>query len=524
VITLRSYLGGRWVAGQGTLLTLVNPATEEPLAQAGSGGVDLDAALDFARRHGGPALRSLSFAERGGLLRGACDVLTAHREELLDLAVANGGNTRSDAKFDVDGATFTLAAYADIGKGLGEARVLVDGEGVTLGRSPRFHGQHLLVPRRGVAVHINAFNFPAWGFAEKMAVALLAGMPVLFKPATSSAVVAHRMMEILAEKALLPEGALSLLVGGVGDLLQHLGPQDVVAFTGSSDTGVKIRSLESVMRNSVRVNVEADSLNAAVLGPDVEPGSETYELFVKDVVRDMTQKAGQKCTAIRRVLVPTGHADRVRDDLIDRLQAITVGNPAQDGVRMGPLATADQRRDVRAGIDLLARDGRLVFGSAEPKPVGVPEGKGFFVGPVLLEVEPGADAPSVHSHEVFGPAATVIPYPGQPGEAGELVARGRGGLVSSVYSEDTGFITDLVLELAPYHGRIFLGSARIAEMSPGPGTVLPHLVHGGPGRAGGGEELGGRRGLAFYMQRVALEGSRPVIEKIAGIRETKVDG
>ena len=519
MIALRSFLGGRWVAGQGALHTLVNPATEEPLAQAGSGGIDLGAALEFARRRGGPALRELTFAQRGALLKAACDLLTAHREELLDLAVANGGNTRSDAKFDVDGATFTLAAYADIGKALGEARVLVDGEGVTLGRSPRFHGQHLMVPRRGVAVHINAFNFPAWGTAEKAAVALLAGMPVLFKPATSSALVAHRMMELLAEKAMLPEGALSLLVGSVGDLLHHLEPQDVVAFTGSSDTGAKIRSLESVIRNSVRVNVEADSLNAAVLGVDVEPGSETYELYLKDVVRDMTQKAGQKCTAIRRVLVPAARAERLRDDLIERLRAVTVGNPAHDGVRMGPVATADQQRDVRAGIDLLARDGRLVFGTAESKPVGVPEGKGFFVSPALVELEAGADGVHVHSHEVFGPAATVIPYAGGPTEAAELVSRGRGGLVSSVYSEDQAFVTEVVLELAPYHGRIFLGSAKIAEMSPGPGTVLPQLVHGGPGRAGGGEELGGRRGLAFYMQRVALEGSRPVIEKVAGIKD-----
>jgi oxepin-CoA hydrolase/3-oxo-5,6-dehydrosuberyl-CoA semialdehyde dehydrogenase len=346
-------------------------------------------------------------------------------------------------------------------------------------------------------------------------------MPVLFKPATSSALVAHRMMEILVEKALLPPGALSLLVGGVGDLLRHLGPQDVVAFTGSGETGVKIRSLDSVLRHSVRVNVEADSLNAAVLGPDVEPGSETYELFLKDVLRDMTQKAGQKCTAIRRVLAPVAQAERVRDDLIDRLQAVTVGNPSHDGVRMGPVATADQRQDVRAGIDLLARDGRLVFGAGDVKPVGVPEGKGFFVGPVLLELEAGAEGPHVHSHEVFGPVATVVPYSGQATEAGELVGRGRGGLVSSVYSEDTAFLGEVVQELAPHHGRLFLGSAKIAEMSPGPGTVLPHLVHGGPGRAGGGEELGGRRGLAFYMQRVALEGSRPVIEKLVGMKDHK---
>jgi len=246
----------------------------------------------------------------------------------------------------------------------------------------------------------------------------------------------------------------------------------------------------------------------------VEAGSETYELFLKDVLRDMTQKAGQKCTAIRRVLAPAAVADRVRDDLADRLSAIVVGNPAHEGVRMGPVATAQQHRDVREGIDLLARDGRLVFGMTDLKPVGVADGKGFFVGPVLIEVEPGAAAPNVHGHEVFGPASTIVPYDGTASDAAALVSRGNGGLVSSVYSDDTDFTGDVVLGLAPFHGRVFLGSAKIAEMSPGPGTVLPHLVHGGPGRAGGGEELGGLRGLAFYMQRTALEGSRPVIEKI----------
>jgi oxepin-CoA hydrolase/3-oxo-5,6-dehydrosuberyl-CoA semialdehyde dehydrogenase len=517
MITLKSYVGGRWVEGTGQLETLVNPATEEPLARAGSVGIDRAAALDYARRTGGPALRALTFAERGAALRAACDAIQAAREELIELAVRNGGNTRGDAKFDVDGATFTLSAYAEIGQQLGGRRVLVDGDGVQLGRTPRFHGQHLQVARHGVAIHVNAFNFPAWGLAEKAACALLAGLPVLTKPATSSSMVAQRIVEILVEKQVLPEGALSLLLGGAGDLLQHVGPQDVVAFTGSSDTGALIRALPSVIRNSVRVNVEADSLNAAVLGPDVEPGSETYEFYVKDVLRDMTQKAGQKCTAIRRVLVPEGVAERVRDDLAERLARVVVGNPAHDNVRMGPVATAQQQRDVREGIDQLARDGRLVFGDAGLRPLGAEPGRGFFVSPVLIEVEPGAPAVSVHSREVFGPVATLVPYSGRADDAAEIVARGAGGLVSSVYSEDAAFTADLVMGLAPYHGRLFLGSAKIAEQSPGPGTVLPHLVHGGPGRAGGGEELGGLRGLAFYMQRVALEGSRPVIEKIAGI-------
>jgi oxepin-CoA hydrolase/3-oxo-5,6-dehydrosuberyl-CoA semialdehyde dehydrogenase len=519
VRTLPSRLAGRWVEGTAdSLQVLVNPATEEPLARAGSGGADLEAALDHARRVGGPALRGLSFAERGALLKAMSDALVAHRDELLDLAMANGGNTRSDAKFDVDGATYTLATYAELGRALGAARFLVDGDGVSLARNPRFHGQHLAVPRHGVAVHINAFNFPAWGLAEKAAAALLAGVPVLTKPASSSAVVAHRIVEILVERTVLPEGALSLLVGGVGDLLAHLGGQDMVAFTGSGETGARIRSLPNVVRDAVRVNVEADSLNAAVLGPDVSPDGETWDFYLKDVLRDMTQKAGQKCTAIRRVLVPARAADRLRDDLADRLRAIVIGNPAQEGVRMGPLATAAQRQDVREGVDLLARDGRLVYGQAEVEAVGVPPGKGFFVSPVLLEVEPGAAAPSVHSREVFGPVATIVPYSGAAAEAAEIVARGNGGLVSSVYSEDPAFTAEVVLGLAPYHGRVFIGSAKIAEASPGPGTVLPQLVHGGPGRAGGGEELGGVRALWFYLQRVALEGPRPVIERIAGLK------
>jgi 3,4-dehydroadipyl-CoA semialdehyde dehydrogenase len=513
MLTLRSYVCGRWFEGQGDLDTLFNPATEEPLAQAGSGGLDRRAALDFARSVGGPALRTLSFAERGARLRAMSDAIQARREELIDLAVANGGNTRGDAKFDIDGATFTLSAYAEIGRALGEARVLPDGEGVTLGRSPRFHGQHVRVPRRGVAIQVNAFNFPAWGFAEKAAAALLAGMPVVSKPATSSALVAHRIVELLLEGAVLPEGALSLIVGGAGDLLAHAGAQDVVAFTGSSVTGRGIRGLDNVIASSVRVNVEADSLNAAVLGPDVEPGSETFDLYVKDVLRDMTQKAGQKCTAIRRIVVPAAAAERVRDELVDRLASVVVGNPAHEGVRMGPLATAQQQQDVLDGIGQLARDGRLVFGSSDLVPVGVPEGKGYFVSPVLIEVEPGAEASSVHTREVFGPVATLVPYSGAA-EAVEIVGRGDGGLVCSVYSEDAAFTTEVVLGVAPYHGRIFLGSAKIAELSPGPGTVLPQLVHGGPGRAGGGEELGGLRGLDLYTQRVALQGSKPFVERL----------
>ncbi|HWI97367.1 MAG TPA: 3,4-dehydroadipyl-CoA semialdehyde dehydrogenase [Burkholderiales bacterium] len=516
--TLRSYLGDRWVEGSGVPQALVNPATEEPLAQVASEGLDVAAALEHARKKGGPALRALSFAERGNLLKEAAKTIQAHRDELLELEIANGGNTRSDAKFDVDGAVATLHAYADIGETLGGAKFLIDGEGLQLGRSPRFHGQHVRVPRHGVAVQINAFNFPAWGFAEKAAPALLAGMPVFFKPATSSAMAAHRVMEILVEKSVLPEGTLSLLVGGQRELPALLGAQDVLAFTGSGDTGARVRALRNVLIESVRVNVEADSLNAAVLGPDAGPGGDMYETFLKDVLRDMTQKAGQKCTAIRRVLVPAEHAGTVRDDLVEGLKSVRVGNPALEETRMGPVATAAQLADVREGVARLCAEGKAAFGSAAPL-----DGKGYFISPVLMEFVQDAAATAVHAREVFGPVASLLPYSGKASAAAAIVARGNGCLVSSVYSEDSAFLEDIVAAIAPYHGRLFLGHPKI-EMSPGPGTVLPQLVHGGPGRAGGGEELGGERGLAFYMQHVALEGSRPVIQKLIGLRPAAAQG
>ncbi len=462
---LPSYLGNKWVEGSGPRQTLVNPATEEPLAQASSDGLDLAAALDHARRKGGPALRALSFAERGILLKEMAKAIQAQRDELLDLAVANGGNTRSDAKFDVDGAIFTLQTYSEIGSSLGAAKLLVDGEGVQLGRSPRFHGQHISVPRHGVAVQINAFNFPAWGLAEKAASALLAGMPVLSKPATSSAMVAHRVMEILVEKKVLPEGTLSLLVGAPRDLPALLGAQDVLAFTGSGDTGVRIRALPNVIGESVRVNVEADSLNAAVLGPDAAPGGDMYETFLKDVLRDMTQKAGQKCTAIRRALVPEAHAATVRDDLAEGLKAVRVGNPSLEEVRMGPLASGSQLADVRQGVAGLAAEGKPVFGSAAPL-----AGKGFFISPVLMEFAKDALAAVVHAREVFGPVASLLPYSGKGADAAAIVARGNGGLVSSVYSEDAAFLEEVVSGIAPYHGRIGAGNGAAPARARRPGA------------------------------------------------------
>ncbi len=518
MIELASYVCGAWKAGKGKGATLVNPATEEAIATASTEGVDFGAALSFARDLGGPALRALTFRQRGELLRAMSRAIHGKRDELLAMATQNGGNTRSDAKFDVDGAIGTLAAYADLGAELGDTAILLDGDGIQLGRSPRLFGQHAYVPRHGVAVHINAFNFPAWGLGEKAACALLAGMPIIAKPATSTALVTWRMVQILVEEKVLPEGVLSLLCGSSGDLLDRLGGQDVLAFTGSSVTAGMVRAGKSFTHASAHVNVEADSLNAAVLGPDVDEGSEVLNLFVGDVARDITQKTGQKCTAIRRVYVQAAKVDGVLELLKERLASVKVGDPSREDVGMGPVATKQQLDDVRAGIARLQASAKLVFGGATPVDALGVGSKGFFVAPTLLHAATPAEGDAVHQHEVFGPVATVVSYDGTTAEATKMVAWGGGGLVSSVYSDDKDFVRETVLGIAPLHGRVTIGSSKIASQALAPGMVLPQLLHGGPGRAGGGEELGARRGMSLYMQRVALQGDRALVETIAGRR------
>jgi oxepin-CoA hydrolase/3-oxo-5,6-dehydrosuberyl-CoA semialdehyde dehydrogenase len=510
---LESYVGGRWVAGTGKTAELHDPTTGEAIARCGTGGIDMKAVLAYARETGGPALRAMTFAQRGAMLMAASKAIFAHRDALLELGIKNGGNTRKDAKFDVDGATGTLAAYAEWGKALGDVHVMLDGDGVQLGRTPRLWGRHVWLPRRGVAVHVNAFNFPAWGLAEKAALAWLAGMPVVTKPATATALVAERVVRILVDAKVLPDGALSLLCGSVGDLLDQLDCQDALGFTGSADTAYLLRSKEALLRRGVSVNVEADSLNAAVLAPDVEPGSETWNLFLRDVVTDMTQKAGQKCTAIRRILVPAARLDDARAALVERLQAVRVGDPASDAVGMGPLATASQLRDAKSGVARLLPECDVVFGSPDAAPAGAPA-QGYFLGPILLQAKDAARATAVHEVEVFGPVSTILPYDGRVETAAALVRKGDGSLVASVFGDDRDFVRALILEIGPWHGRLYLGSEQMAGQSPGPGTVLPGTVHGGPGRAGGGEELGQYRGLRLYQQRVALEGDRAQIDKM----------
>jgi oxepin-CoA hydrolase/3-oxo-5,6-dehydrosuberyl-CoA semialdehyde dehydrogenase len=516
--TLKSYVGGQFVTGKGKQAPLYNPTTGEQVAETSTEGIDFGAALAHSR-DAGKKLRAMSFAERGEVLRGMSKAIHAAREELIEIGVKNAGNTRGDAKFDIDGASGTLMAYADLGTQLGEGTFLVDGDPISMGRSSRLAGQHVHVPREGVAIHINAFNFPAWGLAEKIACAFLAGVPVIGKPATATAWMTARLVERVIEAKVVPEGALSLLCGSTGDLLSRLGPQDILAFTGSSDTGVRLKTTPNIVSLATRVNIEADSLNAAVLGPDVERGSETYQLFVADVARDVTQKAGQKCTAIRRVIVPSAILDAVKEDLAERITSAKIGDPSRDGMQVGPVATADQLRDVRAGIEKLLASERVklvVGGTARPKALeGIDSDKGFFVAPTLLVAEDARAAAIVHQHEVFGPSTTLMPYDGTAHDAAEIVKLGQGVLVSSVYTDDKAFAKDAVLGIAAWAGRVFIGSAKVAGVSLGPGTVLPHFIHGGPGRAGGGEELGGLRGVQGYMQRIAMQGFGPLVESIA---------
>ena len=511
MITLKSYAAGEWKDGTGRPRVLRHAVTGEEIAQLGSGGIDFAAMLAYGRDQGGPALRQMTFPERAAILKKISGVLNEHRDELNQIA-ASYGATAKDAALDVDGGIGTLAYYASLGaKKLPDATFLVDGDAARLSKDGNFVGRHIYVPLQGVAVQINAYNFPSWGMLEKLAPALLAGMPSIVKPASPSAWLAFRIVELLIESKVAPEGALQLICGSVGDLLDHMTCQDLVSFTGSAWTGKKIRSHDNIVANAIRVNIEADSLNCVILGPDVEPGSDTFEFFRKEVLREMTVKAGQKCTAIRRVLVPAERADAVVDALKESLAKIQIGDPAVEGVRMGPLVDEDAVRAAREGIATLSGEAEIVYG--DPSRSDFEPKSGAFMEPVLLLCRQGANAKAIHEVEVFGPAATVVGYNGVD-EAIDIARKGGGSLVGSIFTEDEDFAAKTTFGLAPYHGRLMVMNAKAAPESTGHGVVMPHLVHGGPGRAGGGEELGGVRSLYHYMQRIALQGDPERLEKM----------
>ena len=512
--TVRSYVYGTWHEATNGFADLLDPSTETPVARVSSDGVDFEKVLSHARDNGGPALRAMTFGERAAMLKGLSKAVRERRDELLDLSKVNGGATLHDGAFDVDGAGGTLAYYASIGKGLGDRRALPDGDGAQLGKTEAFWVHHVKVPRQGVVLAVNAFNFPAWGLAEKAACAWLAGVPVIAKPATATAWVAEKLVEILLDTGLLPDGALQFVAGSAGDLVERLGSQDMLAFTGSADTALKLRGNTSLLAASTRVNVEADSLNAAVLAPGVTQDDELFATFVKDVAREMTQKTGQKCTAVRRIFVPAAVLDAVQHDLIVRLRKIKPGDPRHEDTRMGPVANADQLADALRGIEELEADGAvIVHGSGERSDgLGAPEGKGYFLKPTLLRHDDPKNADIIHRREVFAPVATLMPYTGKAEQASELVARGGGTLVTSLYGNDAQWLSEVLAGVAPHTGRVYVASNDSAGF--GSGAVLPQGNHGGPGRAGGGAELGGLAGLDPYLQRIAVQGDRALIEPL----------
>ena len=513
-LQLKSYVAGKWHEGSRDGALLRDATTGAVIAQASTRGIDFGGALDYARRVGGPALRQMTFHERAAILKSLAKHLSERKDEFYALSYATGA-TKNDSWIDIDGGISTLFVFASKGtRELPNSRVYVDGALEGLSKSGTFVGQHICTPREGAAVHINAFNFPVWGMLEKLAPTLLAGVPAIVKPATTTSYLTELVFTRIAESGLLPEGAVQLLCGSTGDLFDHLRSQDAVAFTGSASTARALRTHPAVIGHSVRFTAETDSLNASILGPDAVAGTPEFDLFVREVVREMTVKAGQKCTAIRRAIVPAVTADAVAEALRAALGRIVVGDPRRDDVKMGPVASLVQRREVRDQVARLEREAQIVHGGAQQF-AGADAEKGAFIAPTLLLCADPDAATAVHEVEAFGPVCTLVPYRDTE-HAIALARRGGGSLVSSVFTSDDQVAARLVLGLAPYHGRILVVNRTCAAESTGHGSPLPHLVHGGPGRAGGGEEMGGIRGVMHYLQRTALQGSPDTIAAVTG--------
>ena len=513
---LQSFLAGRWQTGRGRATQLHDASTGEVIAEASTEGLDFRSVLDHARNVGGPALRAMTFHERASMLRALGKRLMDFKDEFYELSYRTGA-TKSDSWIDIDGGIGTMLVFASKGsRELPNSRIYLDGNVEQLSKGGTFLGQHICVPLEGAAVHINAFNFPVWGMLEKLAPAFLAGMPSIVKPATATSYLTELVVRRIAGTGLLPPGALQLVCGGVGDLFDHLGCQDVVSFTGSAATAARLRTHPVVVRNSVRFVAETDSLNSSILGPDAGPGSPEFELFIREVVREMTVKAGQKCTAIRKALVPRAMTGDVVAALQAALAQTVVGDPRVEGVRMGPLASLAQRAEVVARVAELRRESELVAGDPERFEVsGADRERGAFLPPMLLLCSDADAARAVHSVEAFGPVSTIVGYRDVT-ESIALARRGEGSLAGSVFTADDRIATQLVLGLAPYHGRVLVVNRHCAKESTGHGSPLAHLVHGGPGRAGGGEELGGIRGVMHYMQRTAVQGSPDTLTAIGG--------
>ncbi|HYC40491.1 MAG TPA: phenylacetic acid degradation bifunctional protein PaaZ [Chitinophagaceae bacterium] len=520
---LENYVAGSWVTGEGEGQLLYDAVTSEPIAAASTRGLDFKAILDYGRRVGNPALRRLSFHDRGNRLKALALHLRTHLEEFYRVSYHTGA-TKADSWIDIEGGIGNLFANASLRRKFPNEFFCIDGDTHILSKGNTFIGTHILVPKEGVAIHINAFNFPVWGMLEKIAVNLLAGVPAVVKPATVTCYLTQAVVKEIIRSGILPDGALQLVCGSAGDLLDHVTSQDVVTFTGSKSTGLQLRSHPRVLSESVPFNMEADSLNCIVLGTDVAPGQPEWEIFVKEVRKEMTVKAGQKCTAIRRIFVPENKMEEAWKAIATALSQTPIGNPVNEKVRMGALAGKTQREEVRQEVRKLLAAAQIVYGSLDSVEVidADPE-KGAFLSPLLLMNDRPFATEVVHDVEAFGPVSTIMPYKNLD-EAIDLSKKGKGSLCSTIVTADNGIAREYVLGAATHHGRILVLNAECARESTGHGSPLPLLVHGGPGRAGGGEEMGGVRGVKHYMQRVALQGSPTTITEIVNVHQQHARG
>ncbi len=519
-IDIESFALGRWVAPGSGAREIASAVTGETVARIGSDGLDYAGMLDFARERGGPALRAMTFHDRARLLKRLAAYLDERKDELYALSHATGA-TLADAKVDVDGGIGTAFVFASKGRReLPDDLLCLDGEVEQLSRGGGFLGQHVYTAKHGVALHINAFNFPVWGMLEKLAPTLLSGMPAIVKPATATSYVAHACCKLIVESAILPSGSVQMIAGGVGDIFERLTGQDVVSFTGSAGTAVLLKSNRHLLEQAVPFIAEQDSLNASVLGPDVKPGAPEFDLFVDEVCREMTVKCGQKCTAIRRIFALPDSVDAVIEAVSEELMKVRIGDPALATTTMGALASLAQRSDVLKKVQAISQSATCVFGEGTPEVEGASVEAGAFVTPKLFRCDEPERAHVVHNTEVFGPVATVMPYE-NVAHACRLLNMGGGSLVASVITGDSQIAREVTLAAGAFHGRLYFNNRDSMREATGHGAPLPHMLHGGPGRAGGGEELGGIRAVFHYMQRTAIQGSPDIL---SGVSRTFVPG
>lgn len=513
---LQNYIQGKWQSGEGEGQVLYNAVNGSVIASASTQGLDFEKILQYGRQMGSPALRKMTFHERGRMLKALAMFLHERKESYYSVSYATGA-TRADSWIDIEGGIGNLFAYASLRRQFPNETYYVDGDPIGLSKGGTFMGHHIMVPKEGVAIHINAYNFPIWGMLEKMAVNLLAGVPAVVKPASATSFLTEKMVRDIALSGILPDGALQLICGSAGNILDFVQSQDVVTFTGSAATGQKLKTHPKIIQEAVSFNMEADSLNSSILGLDAAPGTEDFDVFIKEIAKEMTIKCGQKCTAVRRIVVPEAYVDEVQKAVSKRLAQTIIGNPETEGVRMGAMAGQEQLKEVKNKLDILLQDSEIVFGQINEVEVqGADAKKGAFMSPILLRNNKPFEKLSTHEVEAFGPVSTIMPYKSLE-EAVAISKMGKGSLCCSIVTSDAKNAREFVLSAATHHGRILVLNKDCAKESTGHGSPMPMLVHGGPGRAGGGEEMGGKRGVMHYLQRTAIQGSPAMLTALTNV-------